>query len=91
MAYTSVAMETIGANIHKVWIGDKTVLFSYGTPVAAWVRGNGEVRRYSVKDRLTPTSKRHLNAHGPANWLAEGDHHEEVTAAELERVLAGED
>jgi hypothetical protein len=91
MATSSVAMETLGSNVAKVWVGDKTILFSYGTPIAAWVRGNGEVRRYSVKDRLSVTSKRHLNQHGPRNWLTDGDHHEDVTAAELDRLLAGDD
>jgi hypothetical protein len=88
---TSVAVETIGSSVVKVWLGDKTVLFSYGSPIAAWVRGNGEIRRYSVKDRLSATSTKHLNQHGPKNWLLGDDHHENVTAGELIDLLVGDE
>lgn len=87
MAVNPVAMEVLGKNVTKVWVGDKTILFSYSTPIAAWVRGNGTVKRYEVRQGLSPTSKRHLNEHGPKAFLGEADHCEEVTAEKLDEIL----
>lgn len=85
---TNNALETMATNCVKVWIGDKTVLFSYSVPVALWVRGNGEVKRYALEKAPTKTSARHLNQFGPERYVDAGEHLEKVTAEQLDALLS---
>jgi hypothetical protein len=86
----STGIEFPAANVTKVWIGDRTILFSYAQPVAVWHRGGTEpyIRRYALKKCETPTSAKHLNQHGPKRFLAEGDHYQEVTLEELDGIIS---
>lgn len=62
------ALEVLGTNVHKVWVGSKTVLFSYGLPVALWIRGTEEepgFSAYMLNDSPTPTTRKHMNQFGP--------------------------
>lgn len=83
----NAAIEFPASNVTKVWIGNKTVLFSYEEPVALWVRGDGELKRYALKEAPTQTTAKHLNQHGPKRFLMDGDHYEEVTAEELDSLI----
>jgi hypothetical protein len=55
-------LRPIGPNVNEVTVGELTVLFSYQTPVAAFVPGEG----YLVTDKKwSKTTSRHIN-----KWLA---------------------
>jgi len=55
-------LKPIGPNVNEVTVGELTVLFSYQTPVAAFVPGEG----YLVTDKKwSNTTTRHIN-----KWLA---------------------
>lgn len=86
----NIGLEFPATNVYKVWVGDKTILFSYGTAVAAWVRGNGEVKRYQLKKAPTATSAKHLSQHGPKRYLLPDEEPvNEVTEEELDRIIGG--
>ena len=54
-------LRTLGSNMNEVSIGENTVLFSYSTPVAACIRGEGWFR---TEKRWSVTTSRHIN-----KWL----------------------
>lgn len=83
-----VGLELPAHNVTKVWLGNVTVVFSYLTPVAAWVRGNGEVKRYVSRGPHSPTTQKHLNQHGPARFVSPGEHLEAITPDELAALIA---
>lgn len=83
-----VGLEKPGNNVTKVWLGSVTALFSYETLVAVWVRGEGEVKRYVSRGPHSPTTQKHVNQHGPARFVAEGEHLERVTPDELAAIVA---
>lgn len=52
-------LKTLGPNCHEVTDGDVSVLFSYATPVAAHIAGEGYFR---TSERHSVTTSRHVNA-----------------------------
>lgn len=57
-------LTPIKANMTEVHLNDKvTVLFSYKTPVAAWISGEGYLR---TDKKWSRTTTRHIN-----QWLAD--------------------
>lgn len=54
-------LKPLGANQAELSVGDALVLFSYQTPVAAWVPGQGWIR---TATRYSQTTSRHIN-----RWL----------------------
>lgn len=75
----NVSIEHLGANATKVFINGTVILFSYSTPVAAWVGAE----RYVIAERISNTTSRHLKQYGP-------DTAEKVSADRLARLIAGE-
>ncbi len=57
----SLQIKPIGSNMTEVETSTATVLFSYRTPVAACIRGEGYVR---TNKRWSVTTSRHIN-----KWL----------------------
>lgn len=51
-------LRTISSNMTEVENGDVTVLFSYSTPVAAFIAGTGWVR---TDKHWSATTSRHIN------------------------------
>lgn len=74
----SITLEVLGANVTKVWLGSKTILFSYNTPVAVWVDGVG----YQLQERISATTTKHLGQYGPRNAIMS-------SAAELAGLIEG--
>lgn len=91
MLYPPVALESPATNVTFVCIttdaGFMRVMFSYGTSVAAWITQEGTTRRYVTKGQ-TVTTKKHLGQHGPKKYLRTGDHCEEVSSEDLQRLIA---
>jgi hypothetical protein len=54
-------LRKLGSNQTEISVGDNLVLFSYNTPVAAWVRGRGWLR---TEQKFSKTTTKHINA-----WL----------------------
>ena len=54
-------LRQIGSNQTEVIIGNKTVLFSYETPVAAFINGQGFIQ---TEKKWSVTTSRHIN-----KWL----------------------
>lgn len=55
-------VRNIGSNMTELELGSKTILFSYQTPVAAHIEGEGYVR---TSKHWSVTTSRHIN-----KWLA---------------------
>lgn len=91
-----MTMQIEAANVTSVYLrlphGAAKVLFSYTTPVAAWLTREGETKRYRATGG-TVTSRKHSAKYGPlcnkikGKGLAEGDLCEEVTEEELARII----
>jgi len=77
----SITLEVLGANVTKVWLGSKTILFSYNTPVAVWLLGDEGQKGFIVKERQSHTTTRHIRQYGPYTF-------EVVPADELARLIA---
>jgi hypothetical protein len=59
-----MTLNPIGPNQTEVYVNDNlTVFFSYKTPVAAWVSGEGYLR---TDKKWSVTTSRHIN-----RWLAD--------------------
>lgn len=56
-----IKIRPIGSNQTELQIGDTMVLFSYKTPVAAWVSGRGWLR---TSTKYSKTASKHINS-----WL----------------------
>jgi hypothetical protein len=56
-----IKLNPIGANQRELQIGDTMILFSYKTPVAAWVSGRGWLR---TDTKYSKTTTKHINS-----WL----------------------
>lgn len=57
-----IKLKPIGSNQSELHLGDDTmVLFSYQTPVAAWVSGRGWIR---TDTKYSKTTSKHIN-----QWL----------------------
>ena len=54
-------LRIVGPNQTEITVGDKVVLFSYETPVAAHVQGRGYIR---TAKHYSQTTSRHINS-----WL----------------------
>lgn len=54
-------LKPLGANQTELQLDDNLVLFSYQTPVAAWVRGRGWLR---TDTKYSKTTTKHIN-----KWL----------------------
>jgi hypothetical protein len=54
-------VKNIGSNMTEVQMGDKTILVSYQTPVAAMIFGEGWIR---TSKKWSSTTTRHIN-----KWL----------------------
>ena len=57
-------LNPIKANMNEVTIGDKTVLFSYKTPVAAKILTSEGMTYYKTSKHWSSTTSRHIN-----QWL----------------------
>ena len=57
-------LNPIRANMTEVTIGNKTVLFSYKTPVAARVLTENGMEYYKTSEKWSVTTSRHIN-----QWL----------------------
>jgi hypothetical protein len=55
-------VRDIGSNMTELELGSTTVLFSYQTPVAAHIEGDGYIR---TSRKWSVTTSRHIN-----KWLA---------------------
>lgn len=54
-------VKPIGSNQTELTVGDTLILFSYKTPVAAWVPGRGWLRS---EEKYSKTTTKHVNG-----WL----------------------
>lgn len=80
-------LNPIGSNMTEVELGDKTILFSYKTPVAYHQAGIGYAK---TSKHWSVTTSRHIN-----KWLklsgydaSRGDGLREVEQAELDKLGA---
>jgi len=81
------SLEVMEANVTKVFLPGITILFSYNTPVVVtkW-EGAGEGKKvYQVNNAQSRTTAKHMNKYGP---LANGDDHTNVTAEEIQAIIA---
>jgi hypothetical protein len=76
--FASVRLKTLGPNQNEVTVGDKTIFFSYNTPVAAKVGGNVFV----TDDKLSVTAQRHIK-----NWLM-GREAKKISQSQLESLAS---
>jgi len=74
-----IRLNPIKANMTELDLGRRKILFSYRTPVAAFIDGTGWVR---TAEQFSPTTTRHINY-----WLS-GTEAEEVPQADLEKLIA---
>jgi hypothetical protein len=79
---TRCELELLAANVTKVYLNDRTILFSYTTPVAVTFH---EGRRRYVTDRAgSRTTAKHLSQYGP-----QGEEVEQVSPERLKEIAAG--
>lgn len=82
-----VKIDIPAANVTRVYLGTLTVLFSYDTPVAAWVYKEGGIERYATDKRHSVTTSKHLNQYGPEKSVSVGEHFEKVSQEALESLI----
>jgi hypothetical protein len=76
-----MSISPIGSNQTELSLPDGSrVLFSYKTPVAAYVIGRGYIR---TEERFGPTTSKHIN-----NWMGKGVG-KEVPQGEIEEIATG--
>lgn len=71
-------INLIGANMTLVHLPKGSILFSYETPVAAYVSGRGYVK---TSKKFSKTTSKHIN-----QWL-DGAGAEEVPQSEIEALV----
>jgi hypothetical protein len=76
----SIRLKPIGANVTELELGNAYVLFSYKTPVAAFVPGKGYLR---TAQKWSKTTTKHIN-----QWL-KGAIAVEVPQSEIEALVDG--
>ena len=74
----TMKLTPIKANMTEVEIGDKTVLFSYKTPVAYHLMGHGYIK---TNKKWSTTTTRHIN-----QWL-NGNNADEVDQNILDNLI----
>ena len=72
-------LTILGSNQTEVSLDNKRVLFSYNTPVAAWVSGIGYIR---TDKKFSVTTSKHITL-----WLA-GNTARTVPQSEIEALLS---
>ena len=70
----------LGANQTQLSVGDNLILFSYKTPVAAWVSGRGWLR---TSTKYSKTTTKHIN-----KWLR-GYAAQDVDQSVLDTLVGG--
>lgn len=73
-----IRLKPVGANVTELELGDRYVLFSYKTPVAAWVSGRGYLR---TAEHFSKTTSKHIN-----RWL-DGAIAQVVPHSEIEKLV----
>ena len=73
-----IRLNVIGSNLVLLHVPAGSVLFSYETPVAAYVSGRGYVR---TSERFSKTTSKHIN-----QWL-DGVNATVVPQSEIESLL----
>jgi hypothetical protein len=74
----NVKINVIGANMTAVHLPKGTVLFSYETPVAAYVSGRGWVR---TAEKFSKTTSKHIN-----QWLGGVTNVDIIPQSEIESL-----
>ena len=59
-------LNNLGANQTEIEMDGKTVLFSYKTPVAAWIGNGTELGYFRTNKKWSVTTSRHIN-----KWLGD--------------------
>ena len=59
-------LNNLGANQTEIEMDGKTVLFSYKTPVAAWIGNGTEFGYFRTNKKWSVTTSRHIN-----KWLGD--------------------
>lgn len=72
-----VKINPLKSNMTELHLGDKTILFSYSTPVAAHVEGEGY---YKTNKKFSVTTTKHIN-----QWL-DGAHAKSVDQEDIEAM-----
>lgn len=72
-----IRLDPAASNMTILRIGDTEILFSYRTPVAAYVSGRGYVR---TAEKFSKTTTRHINV-----WA--GPNAEVIPQSEIESLL----
>jgi hypothetical protein len=75
---TKIRLNPIGANVTELELGDAYILFSYKTPVAAWISGRGYLR---TSAKWSKTTSKHIN-----KWLM-GANAQVVPQSEIEALV----
>jgi len=79
---TRCDLELVASNVTKVYLNDRTIMFSYTTPVAVTLYAG---RKQYVIDRAgSRTTAKHLNQYGPS-----GEGVEKVSPERLKEIAAG--
>ena len=68
-------LRVLGPNMTEVDKGDAVVFFSYNTPVAAFVPGNGYIK---TAEKFSVTTSRHVN-----RWLGNEQFGTQISATTL--------
>lgn len=71
-------LHSLAANANVLYFGDKAILFSYETPVAAFVPGRGYLR---TSTKWSQTTSRHIK-----KWLVDRSS-TEVPQEEIENLI----
>lgn len=76
-----LSLQNIGKNVNVLHTDKASVLFSYGTPVAAFITGkkNGW---YRTKQKYSRTTSKHIN-----KWLLDVVNVTEVSHTELMQLI----
>jgi hypothetical protein len=61
----SISLNQIASNVTSLCVGANEILFSYRTPVAAYISGTGLVRS---KTRYSQTTSKHINSWLKTHW-----------------------
>lgn len=77
---SKIGLVNLGANVNMLNLSESAVLFSYSTPVAAFISGRGWVR---TSTKYSKTTTKHIN-----QWL-DGVSAQEVPQSEIDALLEG--
>ena len=73
----TIKLDSLGSNVTLLHLPVATVMFSYKTPVAAYVSGRGYVR---TAEKFSKTTTKHINV-----WA--GTNAEVIPQSEIESLL----